>query len=137
MTLRPHDAILVALVLAMIAPPVAHLAGAPGVGSFSMFSAPREYRLRISIVGGSGAAEPVALRSLAAHLSRDARRVIVPASTWRMGETSLELLHGGLDDLGDLVCALRREARRVEVVLEERGVPPPRTTTRSARCARR
>lgn len=117
---RPSDAALGALAVALCLPPVAHLAGLPGVGSFAMFSDLGEYRIRIAIES-DGAWRSVPVRRLARHMGRDARRVILPASRWRRGETSVELLAGALPEIGELVCRLHGGATRAEVLLERRS----------------
>lgn len=133
---RPPDAVLAALSLALVLPPFGRLAGLPGVGSYSMFSNLGEYRLSVEMETAS-APRRLDLRELGPHLGNDARRVLLPGSRWRSGETSVELLAGALQPIGDLVCRLHREAEVAEVVLETRR-PGEREAARrrSVRCAR-
>jgi hypothetical protein len=74
-------------------------------GSFGMFQRVERYHVDITRRTAHGD-EPVPLSSLAPHLSRDARRLILPAAGQAYGTDQIELVEGGLGDLGELVCQL-------------------------------
>jgi hypothetical protein len=79
------------------------------VGAFSMFTRLERYHLELAVRTASGE-QPVALRSLAPHLSKEAKRVILPAQGYAIGADQVDLVAGGLDDIARLVCDLRPEA---------------------------
>jgi hypothetical protein len=74
------------------------------------------------VTESGGARRYLPLEALAPHLGRDARRVIVNATDWFVGETQMRLLASGLADLGELACAVEPGARDVHVVLERHSV---------------
>jgi hypothetical protein len=136
---RPKDLALLGLLGLMLVLPVAHALGTPGVGSFSMFTRTVRYRLRLAVEGPSGPPALVSLDALAPHLGRDARRVLLPARRFVLGETDAELLAGGLGDLARLLCRLRPDAVHAVVVLERQsleGAALPSARARE-RCGRR
>ena len=120
----PFRRITLALV-AMVALPVSSYVTGSTVGAFRMFTDLVRYRLQIDAVDAGGAVHPVAPESLARHLGRDARRIIVPAGKPIYGETAASLLASGLPDLGRLVCRLTPSARVVHVTLERDAVDGP------------
>jgi hypothetical protein len=109
------------LVVLALAPPFVLRAFGSGVGSFSMFTGPVRYHLRIIVERPDGGREQFPVRALEPHLGRDARRIVLPAEQWFVGETHAELVAGGLDDLGLLVCRLR-PARAVDIVMDRHSV---------------
>ena len=106
---------LVLLALAFGSPFLARALGTMW-GSFGMFQRVERYHLELSVQTARGN-EPVSLSMLAPHLSRDARRLILPAAGHAFGTDQIELVEGGLDDLGALVCQLRPEAVAVDLRL--------------------
>lgn len=118
---RPHGAWLALLVAIMVGPPIAHRLGAPGVGSFSMFTDIREFRVLLRTGAPPLPPRQLPMSILAPHLGRDARRLLTGAGRFVLGETQIDLLAaGGLADLTELACALRPDAARAEAVLEVR-----------------
>jgi hypothetical protein len=104
----------------VVAPPfLARAAGTP-LGAFSMFARLERYHLELTIQTPSGE-EPLKLNRLAPHLSRDARRVILPAAGYAVGGDQVDLLEGGLEDIARLVCQLRPRARAVRARLYRGG----------------
>lgn len=85
-------------------PLLSRLLGTP-VGAFSMFERLERYHLRLYARTPAGVRE-VPLRTLAPHLSRAARRIVLPAQSNAIGADQVPLLAGGLDDLAVLVCKL-------------------------------
>jgi hypothetical protein len=83
-------------------------------GSFGMFQRVERYHLALAVHTPRGD-EPVPLASLARHLSRDARRILLPASGQAYGTDQIELVEEGLEDLAELVCELRPDATSVEL----------------------
>jgi hypothetical protein len=112
----PRACIVLALLLSAALPALSTVTGS-SVGAFRMFTDLTHYHLTVHRMSDPGAWSVVPLDRLAPHLGRDARRVILPAQQWALGETNSELLAGGLEDIGRLVCELERDARAVEVTL--------------------
>lgn len=109
---------LVVLLLLASVPPLLLQVFGDGPGSFAMFTRPERYRLRLLTTRADQSRRYVPLSRLAPHLGKDARRVVLEASDWYVGETHVALLASGLGDLGRLVCEIEHEALAVEVVLE-------------------
>ena len=128
----PRSIWLVLIVLATLGPPLLLRALGTGVGSFSMFTQPIRYHLRIVLEQRDGKLEPFPVRQLDGHLGRDARRIVLPAQDWFVGETHAELVAGGLVDLGALVCRLT-PARAVNVVLDRDDISHHRMIGQVAR----
>ena len=112
------------LALAFGSPFLARAAGTMW-GSFAMFQRLERYHLEIALHTRMGD-ERVALQTLSPHLSRDARRLIVPAAGQAYGTDQIELVELGLGDLGRLVCRLRPKATAAELVLTRSGAGEPR-----------
>ncbi|MGC4086858.1 MAG: hypothetical protein QM756_02960 [Polyangiaceae bacterium] len=109
---------LLAAALAMFVLPLAWRLSGTTVGTFAMYTHPSFYRLRLIAYAPNRERELIPLAELGPHLGRDARRIVLPAVAWTMGETHQELLQAGLDDLGRLGCRLRPSAREVVSVLD-------------------
>src|SRR5438046_1339460 len=99
--------VLLSLCALAVLPIVASYAGA--VGAFRMFTRPFETHVALWITTPDGSRVAVPFETLTRHLSRDDRRVLMPAVDWAPGETAASLLDA--DDLAALVCALHPEAR--------------------------
>ena len=115
MTAPPMWRILAALVVCAALPIASYVTGST-IGAFRMFTDLTRYQLAIDVDTARGR-QPFALERLSPHLGRDARRIILPAVRPVIGETSSELLAGGLGELGRLVCALERGSRSIELTL--------------------
>jgi hypothetical protein len=85
-------------------------------GSFGMFQRVERYHLELT-AETPRAEETVRLSELAPHLSRDARRLILPAAGHAFGSDQIELVEDGLEDLGELVCKLRPGATSIDLRL--------------------
>jgi len=117
---RPPNVVLASVLVLLAALPLAGVLGITRVGSWRMFTEPREYRLTLVTRDATGFPRRVTRDELAPHLGSDARRVVPMGGRFELDETPGELLEGGLDDLAELACALRPDAARAEARLERR-----------------
>lgn len=121
---RPPLAVLVGLGALTVAPVIASWLGLSDVGAFRMFTRPFEQHVALTITTDDGAHRAVAFASLEPHLSRDDRRVLMPAVEWAPGETAASLLDArGARNLAELVCALHPEAAHATVEVTRRSLP--------------
>jgi len=79
------------------------------IGDYAMFASIERYHLDLSVTDATGT-QVVPVASLASHLSRDARFVILPAASNAFGKDQIDLLAGGLGDLTRLLCQLHPSA---------------------------
>jgi hypothetical protein len=100
---------LIGLLLLAVLPPFVARAFGTGLGAFAMFTRLERYHLDLGVQTRAGE-ERVEVRSLAPHLSRDARQIILPAASHGFGQEQIDELAGGLADIGVLLCALRPDA---------------------------
>lgn len=119
------------LALAFGSPFLARAAGTMW-GGFGMFQRVERYHLELVVHTASGDAS-VPLSTLAEHFSRDARRIILPASGQAYGSDQIELVENGLQDLGKLVCALHPEAHSVGLRLSRSTARLEHTRQRTLR----
>ncbi len=96
--------------------------GGANAGAFKMFTDPVRYRVRLHAVSADGKRTPFRLSRLEPHLGRDARRVVVRAEEWFVGETQVTLLGDGLEDLGELACRVEPRVQKFELALERRSI---------------
>ena len=87
-----------------------------------MFSSIERYHLELSVSTPAGTTL-VPVSSLAPHLSRDAKFVILPAGSNGFGKDQTDLLAGGLGDLGHLLCELYPAASSARVRLGRGPLP--------------
>jgi len=134
----PPRALLVGLTFLAVAPPFVAQAYGTFVGAFAMFTRLERYHIAASVRTPSGE-QPVALRSLAPHLSKEAKRVILPAQGYAIGADQVDLVAGGLGDIARLVCELRRDAASARVELDRGPLSQPATSRTQAElpCTRR
>lgn len=104
------------LCLVAASPVILSLARSP-VGGYRMFTEPVRYRLLVLAESEGRPPARVTLASLSPHMSRDARRVLGRADGFVVGETHVELLEGGLRDLGELVCRVQPAASAARITL--------------------
>lgn len=90
-----------------------------GIGAHDMFTAPVEYRLEVLALEADDFPTRISPVELAPHLTRDARRVILPAHGWALGENGAAQLVRAIPDLMSFVCALRRP-HAVRVIVRRR-----------------
>jgi hypothetical protein len=101
----PPRPVMLGLLLLAVAPPFLARASGTSVGAFGMFARLEQHHLEIEVLRPSGP-ERLALRRLAPHLSREARQIVLPADGYALGADQVDLLAGGLRDLGRLTCQL-------------------------------
>ena len=92
------------------------------VGDWAMFSSIERYHLDLSVSEPTGTTI-VPVRSLAPHLSRDAKFVILPGASNGFGKDQTDLLAGGLADIGALLCELHPAASSADVRLGRGPLP--------------
>lgn len=128
--------VLVVLLAAIVALPVASALDLTPVGGFRMFTEPLEYRLEVELRHGDGRLRVLRPRELAPHLGPDARRHLLGGRT-KVGETHVVLLAAALDDVARLACALDPEAVDARAVLLVRDLHGDvREDEHTLRCAR-
>ena len=85
-----------------------------------MFTRFVQYRIAVRFTQSDGVAAVFPMSRFSPHLGRDARRIILSADRWILGETAAFLLADGISDLGRLGCRLEPTARTFDVLLERR-----------------
>lgn len=121
---RPPLWALLSLCALAIVPVALSYLGVSDVGAFRMFTRPFEQHVALAITTHDGERREIPFLSLERHLSRDDRRVLMPAVAWAPGETAASLLDvRGARDLAALLCALHPEARRASVEVTRRSLP--------------
>jgi hypothetical protein len=118
----PRPLLLILLAAVALLSPLAIRAAGGTAGAFMMFTQPMRFRLRVIAVGSDGRQSLLELARLGPHLGNDARRILLPAEDWQVGETQLALLATALRDIGELACKLEPNATRCDVVLELHSV---------------
>jgi hypothetical protein len=119
----PRWALALLSILATVPPFISQASGGV-VGSFAMFARLDRYHLDVT-VETAGGARRVLLSDLAPHLSRDARRMLIPADGYAASAGQAELVQGGLGDLATLVCALYPGESLVRVVMSRGPMDGP------------
>ena len=117
----PRWALGLALVFTVGTPFLARALDWP-IGDYAMFASIGRYHLDLS-VSDAARAQAVPVASLASHLSRDARFVILPAASNAFGKDQADLLAGGLGDLTRLLCELHPTAISARVRLGRGPLP--------------
>lgn len=126
----PNVRLLLGASLALFLLPLALQALGVGPGSYSMFTQPVRYQVRMLLTLEDGSRRYLPMERVMPHLGRDARRVVGHAARWFVGESQVTLLASAVDDLGELACRLEPRAKRAAVLLERTTVsyePLPRT----------
>lgn len=118
----PRWALALAVSLLFATPFVARLSDFP-IGDYAMFARIERYHLDLMVDEPTGS-RGVPVRSLAPHLSRDARAVILPAASTGFGKDQTDLLAGGLTDLTQLLCELYPAATGARARLGRGPLPP-------------
>jgi hypothetical protein len=96
-----------------------------------MFSRVVRYHLDLGVRLG-GTERRVSVRSLAPHLSRAARPIVLPAEGQAIGADQVDVVAFGLGDLARLLCELHPEADRAAARLTDDPFDTERTRERSA-----
>jgi hypothetical protein len=112
----PSRPLLCGLLLLAISPPFVARALGSGPFAFAMFTRIERYHLELDaeLPGGW---RRLSLSELSPHLSRDARRVLLPAQGYGFGQEQVQLLAQALPDIARLVCELEPTARSVSLRL--------------------
>jgi hypothetical protein len=121
----PSRPVLVGLLLLAVVPPFLARALGSGLFAFGMFTRIERYHIEVHARTAIDERK-VQLRSLAPHLSHEARRILIPADGYAAGTEQIELVEGGLADVGRLVCELTPEAISVRIDLFRGPMPAPR-----------
>jgi hypothetical protein len=101
----PPRPVLLALLLLAVLPPFVAQAQGSVIGSYTMFHRLSRYHIELGAVGPDGERR-VELRSVAPHLSREARVILLPAGGQAVGADQVEVAEAALPDLARLVCAV-------------------------------
>jgi hypothetical protein len=112
----PPRLVLVGLLALTSLPPFFAQATGTVVGSYTMFNRIERYHLELAALT-QVRNQRVSVRSLAAHLSPEARVILLPADGFAVGADQVDLTIAGLPDLARLVCALRPEATAARAAL--------------------
>ena len=122
----PRPVLAVLLLLATLPPFVAQASGSV-VGSYTMFKRIERYHVELSVVLPEGERR-VLLRSIAEHLTRESRSMLLPADGYALGADQVDVVAETLPDLARLCCELHPTAHAAHARLV-RG-PPDATRTR-------
>jgi hypothetical protein len=96
-----------------------------------MFHRVVRYHLDLGVVG-RGTERAVSVRSLAPHLSRQARPILLPADGQAIGADQVDVVAHGLPDLARLLCELHPGAERARARLTQDPFDTRETLERSA-----
>jgi hypothetical protein len=125
----PRPLLCLLLALATVPPFVSQASGSV-VGSFTMFHEVSRYHLDLEVSEG-GRPRPVTVRSLAPHLSRMARSILVPADGIAIGADQVEVVARSLSDLSRLLCDLHPYAEAARATLRRDPFDDRRARERS------
>jgi hypothetical protein len=101
------------------------------VGSFTMFTRIVRYHLELR-VREDGVERRVSVHSLAPHLSRAARPILLPAEGHAIGADQVDVVAHGLFDLARLLCDLHPRAERARATLTQDPFDTLKTLERAA-----
>ena len=127
----PPRPVLCALLVLATAPPFVAQASGSVVGSFTMFHHIVRYHLDLSVVGSDGERR-ISVRSLAPHLSREARPIVLPAEGYAVGADQVDVVATGLPEFARLLCDLHPDALRASARLVQDPFDARQTLVRSA-----
>jgi hypothetical protein len=127
----PPRPVLCALLALATLPPLVSQATGSVVGSFTMFNRILRYHLELRVMQ-DGAERRVSVHSLAPHLSRAARPILLPAEGHAIGADQVDVVAHGLSDLARLLCELHPRAERARAILTDDPFDTERTVERTA-----
>jgi hypothetical protein len=127
----PPRPVLCALLALAVLPPLVAQASGSVVGSFTMFTRIVRYHLELR-VREDGADRRVSVHSLAPHLSRASRPILVPAEGLAIGADQVDVVAHGLPDLTQLLCKLHPRAERARATLTQDPFDAQKTLERTA-----
>lgn len=111
----PRPVLCLLLALATVPPFVSQATGSV-VGSFTMFHRVLRYHLDLEVTEG-GRTRAVSVRSVATHMNRMARVILLPADGDAVGADQVDVVAQGLPDLTRLLCDLYPGADRARARL--------------------
>jgi hypothetical protein len=123
----------VLLALATVPPLVSQASGSV-VGSFTMFNRVVRYHLELQ-VRENGARRRVSVHSLAPHLSRAQRPILLPAEGQAIGADQVDVVAHGLGDLARLLCELHPRAEHARATLTQDPFDAQKTLQRTTELA--
>ena len=126
----PRPVLCVLLALATVPPLVAQASGSV-VGSFTMFNRVVRYHLELR-VRENGTERRVTVHSLAPHLSRAQRPILLPAEGQAIGADQVDVVAHGLSDLTQLLCHLHPQAEHARATLTQDPFDAQKTLERTA-----
>ena len=97
-----------------------------------MFARILRYHVELSVRTQQGE-EKILLRSIASHLSPEARTILLPADGMAIGADQVDLAAAGLTDLAMLACRLRPHAGEARAVLTDAPFDSKEERVREAR----
>jgi len=132
--LMPPRPVLVALLALAVLPPFVAQARGSVIGSYTMFHSLSRYHVELAVVV-EGQERRVEMRSVAPHLSPEARTIVVPAGGRAVGADQVEVVAASLPDLARLLCALHPGAERARAGLSRDPFDATRVSESSAEVA--
>ena len=127
----PPRPVLCALLVLATVPPLVSQASGSVVGSYTMFHRVVRYHLDLGVVEQS-TERAVSVRSLAPHLSRPARPILLPADGQAIGADQVDVIANGLPDLARLLCSLHPGSERARARLTQGPLDTRETLERAA-----
>jgi hypothetical protein len=127
----PSRPVLCLLLVLATVPPFVSQATHSVVGSFTMFNRVLRYHLDLE-VREDGRTRPVTVRSLAPHLSRMSRAILLPADGQAVGADQVDVVANGLGDLTRLLCDVHPNAETVRARLIQDPFDAAQTSERNA-----
>lgn len=135
----PSRPVLCLLLALAVVPPFVSQATHSVVGAFTMFNRVLRYHLELEVTE-AGRSRRVTVRSLAPHLSRMSRAILLAADGDAVGADQVDVVAGGLDDLTRLLCDIHPTAEHAGARLTDdpfdRRFARERGAARSCRSAR-
>lgn len=126
----PPRPVLIALLLLAVTPAFVAQARGSVIGSYTMFHRLALYHLDLTAVFVEDERR-VELRTLAPHLSPEARIILMPAGGRAVGADQIDVVAASLPDLARLVCALHPGADRARARLSQDPFDATRVTHRA------
>jgi hypothetical protein len=114
----PPRPVLCALLALAALPPLVSQATGSVVGSFTMFTRVVRYHLELRVIEDA-TERRVSVHSLAPHLSRAARPILLPAEGHAVGADQVDVAAHGLSDVSRLLCELHPRAERARATLTD------------------
>jgi hypothetical protein len=128
----PPRPVLCALLALATLPPLLSQASGSVVGSFTMFNRVVRYHLELRVQEDDGTERRISVHSLAPHLSRAARPILLPAEGHAIGADQVDVVAHGLFDLTRLLCDLHPRAERARATLTQDPFDTQKTLERAA-----